>query len=347
MRVRKPRIAFTLIELLVVIAIIAILIALLVPAVQKVRDAAARTQCLNNLRQTGLAVHGYLNDHHVLPPNGVYTYNGVKVVQTSPWSALSRLLPYIEQENLFHGIDFSVPYSLQPGVTSKRVAIYICPSENNDRGSGVDPIYGNKNWTLNYAVNLGTWPVWTGKTSGQAPNGEGAFMPNVGVGVAGFPDGMSNTLAVAEVKSYTHRVSGNPSTIALPMAAAPTSPVALLSSPPFGLPGLALASFNPASFTHAEWVDGKVHETGFTTAFAPNTIVPFSSGGIVYDVDFISATETSLGDTYAAVTARSYHTGFVNVLLMDGSARSVSSAIALPTWRALGTRAGDEVVGDF
>src|SRR5262245_37522848 len=98
------RAGFTLIELLVVIAIIAVLIALLVPAVQNVRAAAARTQCLNNLRQLGLAMHGYMNTNKGLPPNGIYAYNGATVTQVSGWSALSRLLPYIEQDNLYRKI---------------------------------------------------------------------------------------------------------------------------------------------------------------------------------------------------------------------------------------------------
>jgi prepilin-type processing-associated H-X9-DG protein len=97
-----------------------------------------------------------------------------------------------------------------------------------------------------------------------------------------------------------------------------------------------------------EWVDGKVHETGFTTVFPPNTVVAYPSGGATYDVDFVTATEASPGDTYAAVTSRSYHTGGVNALLMDGSVRFVSNGISTTTWRALGTRAGGEVIGgDF
>jgi prepilin-type N-terminal cleavage/methylation domain-containing protein/prepilin-type processing-associated H-X9-DG protein len=345
---RCVRPAFTLIELLVVIAIIAVLIGLLLPAVQKVREAAARIKCQNNLHQLGLALHGYMDTHRGLPANGLFAYNGTVMVQVSPWSAMSRILPFIEQEPLFRGIDFNTHYNLQPGISSKRVATFLCPSEVNDRGSGTDPVYGNKHWTISYAVNLGTWGVLTRKTMGMQ-GADGAFSPNFGFGSSAFSDGMSNTLAIAEVKGYTTRVAGTPSNVAFPGAfPPPSSPGDLLASPPFGLPGLSLAAFDPARHTHAEWVDGKVHETGFTTVFPPNTVVPYIAGGTTYDVDFVSATESSLGDTYAAVTARSYHTGLVNVLLMDGSVRSVNNGISLTTWRALGTRAGGEVLGsDF
>ncbi len=346
MSAQSPRRAFTLIELLVVIAIIAILIGLLLPAVQKVRAAAARIKCANNLHQIGLALHAYMDANNGLPPNGVYGYGG-SAVATSPWSAVSRLLPFVEQENLFRGIDFSTSYASQTGVSSRRVGTYLCPAEVNDRGSGVDPVYGNKHWTLSYAVNLGTWAVLTNKASGVRV-GDGAFAPNLGFRPADFVDGLSNTLAVSEVKAYTARVSGSPNavTFAVPPAP-PSSPAGVAAAPPVGMAGLSLAAFDPAKYTHAEWVDGKVHETGFTTAFPPNTLVAFPSGGTTYDVDFVSATEASPGDTYAAVTSRSYHAGGVNALLMDGSVRFVGEGIAAATWRALGTRAGGEVVADF
>lgn len=345
MRRTSLRLGFTLIELLVVIAIIAILIALLVPGVQKVRAAAGRTQCLNNLKQIGLALHGYMNSNKTLPPNGIYAFTGAAVVQTSPWSSQSRILPYLEQDSLYRLVDFSLPYSGQPAVTSQRIAPYICPSDRNDKGSGTDPVYGNKNWTLNYAVNLGTWGVLLKKGT-NLDVGDGAFCSTRGFGPAAFIDGMSNTLAMAEVKSYTTRVTGTPNTTTYAVPPPPpTSPASVGTA--FGLPGVSLAAFDPTKMTHVEWVDGKVHETGFTTVFTPNTVVPINSGGMDYDVDFISATETNLGDTYAAVTARSYHDGLVNVLMLDASARSVASSIALQTWRALGTRAGGEVLSEY
>src|SRR5439155_9083794 len=111
--------AFTLIELLVVIATIAILAGLLVPAVQKVREAASRASCQNNLKQIGLALHHYQNTYGKLPPNGIYAYSGSAVTATSPWSAAARLLPFIEQENLFRGIDVRTSYNTQPAVTPK------------------------------------------------------------------------------------------------------------------------------------------------------------------------------------------------------------------------------------
>ena len=128
------------------------------------------------------------------------------------------------------------------------------------------------------------------------------------------------------MKGYTVRAAGSGSSN-LPNAPADLSPGAV----------------DPSKMTHVEWVDGKVHETGFTTTFAPNSSVVFSG----YDVDFISATETNAGDTYAAVTSRSYHTTGVNVLLMDGSVRFVRNSVSSATWRALGTRASNTVVGDF
>ena len=337
---RSPRRAFTLIELLVVIAIIAVLIGLLLPAVQKVRGAAARIKCANNLKQFGLAMHGYLDINDGLPPNATYAYTGAAVTATSAWSAQARLLPHIEQENLFRNIDLKVSYNTQIGVSSKRVATFVCPAEVNDRGYGTDPVYGNKHWVIDYAVNLGTWGVLTNKAAGMR-GGDGAFSPNRGFRPADFTDGLSNTVAAAEVKAYTPKLAG--ASNATTYAAPPPSPAT-----PSDVGALSLAAFDPAKVTHVEWVDGKVHETGYTAVFTPNTNVKYVSGGVNYDVDYVAAGESSLGDTYAAVTARSFHGGGVNAVLLDGSVRFVTDGVSPATWRGLATRAGGEVLaGDW
>ena len=323
----RRRCAFTLVELLVVIAIIGLLIALLLPAVQAARESARRAQCANNLKQVGIAMQLYMDTNRGLPSNGIFSYTGAAMTQTSPWSAIARLLPYIEQESLFRNIDLTTGYSTQPGISSKRVPTYLCPSEINDYGSGTDPVYGNKNWTLNYAVNLGTWAVLTGKASGMQ-GGDGAFGPNRWSKARDFTDGLSNTLAVSEVKAYNPKLAGSSkTTVYSPAPAPPSSPGDLASFSP---------AFDAAKHTHAEWVDGKVHETGFTTVFPPNTFVSYSDGGSVYDVDFITAAESSLGDTFAAVTSRSYHPTTVNSVFMDGSVRATGSGVSALVWRRRG-----------
>src|SRR5687768_10209175 len=123
--------AFTLIELLVVIAIIAILIALLLPAVQQVRESARRTQCKNNLKQIGLALHNYLDVYSVLPPS-YCVVPGVTTTVGGQWSAFARILPYLDQANLQNLIDWKVAYSTQLNVATQRVPLYLCPSEVND-----------------------------------------------------------------------------------------------------------------------------------------------------------------------------------------------------------------------
>src|SRR5262245_40746217 len=129
-RVALPaRRAFTLIELLVVIAIIAILIGLLLHAVQKVRASAARIKCDNNFMQIGLVMHKYEIAKGNIPPIGYFPVGGPNVT----WSALARLLPYVEQDNLYKSINFDAPYSTQPNVSSMRVPILFCPSDNNNQ----------------------------------------------------------------------------------------------------------------------------------------------------------------------------------------------------------------------
>ncbi|MCA9239795.1 MAG: DUF1559 domain-containing protein, partial [Planctomycetales bacterium] len=146
-------------------------------------------------------------------------------------------------------------------------------------------------------------------------------------------DGTSNTLMLAEVKGWTpYRRDGVHADAALPTA-------------PGDVCGYSQSAFKNNS-GHTEWVDGRVHQSGFTAAFPPNTEVTQCESG--YDIDWVSTREgvSDTDATYAVVTARSYHAGnLVNVALMDGSVRAVTSEIELPAWRAAATRAGEETVG--
>jgi prepilin-type processing-associated H-X9-DG protein len=220
-----------------------------------------------------------------------------------------------------------------------RIPILLCPSEVKDRErpDGTFPDGSPKvHYPLNYAANAGTWMVYN---AAVRQSGDGAFAVNRPTPINAITDGTSNTLAMAEVKAWTpyFRNGGNPSSANTPP---PSSPATVAG---YG------GDFK-ADSGHTEWVDARVHQTGFTTVFSPNTKVLSTTGGATYDIDFNSMREgqTTTAITYAAVTSRSYHTGGVNVLLMDGSVRFVRDSVPVDVWRALGTRAGGEVVpGDY
>ncbi len=317
---------FTLIELLVVIAIIAILIALLLPAVQAAREAARRTQCKNNLKQLGLALHNYHDSYSVFPPGGTYK---AATVQPAGWSVQARLLPYLEQANLTNLIDFSRGYSVQPTVTPIRVATLMCPSEINDKPYVDGAI---TYWPLNYAANYGDWFIWN-PANGQF--GTGAFGPNAKTGMRDFTDGTSNTMAMAEVKAFQYYLRDIGSVGNLPI---PSDPAAVS-----GLGGTLKNS------GHAEWVDSRGNQSGFTTTFVPNTKVPHNDGGTIRDIDWINVREgnSATDSTFGVLTARSFHIGIVQGLLMDGSVRGFSDNIDRGLWRGLGTRGGGEVTSEF
>ena len=113
--------------------------------------------------------------------------------------------------------------------------------------------------------------------------------------------------------------------------------------------GCCIGSSLQLNTGHTEWADGLCQQSGFTTTFGPNAKIPHTVGGREYNIDYVSWREgtTATRITYAALPARSYHTGIVHALLMDGSVRSISENIDLQTWQSLGTRDGGEVIGDF
>jgi hypothetical protein len=317
---------------LVVIAIIGVLVGLLLPAVQAAREAARRTQCSNNMHQLILATHNHLSALKYVPPSLDWSRS-----TNSGWSVLARLLPYAEEASLHHLIDFRYNYKELVGapqhaqVTQMKIPMIACPSEERSEPKTEEEPGGQTHFPPNYGVNHGTWFTFDPPT---ATIGNGAFVVNQKLGDRAFTDGLSHTLAFSEVKAYTARIvnGGNPSSVGSPV---PDMPAAVVG---YG------GTFGTTD--HTEWVDGKVHETGFTTCFAPNTIVPYNYESATYDVDFVSTKESPIGSapTYAAVTSRSFHSGLVQAALMDGSVRAMSDGIDLAVWRAMGTRNGDEPV---
>jgi prepilin-type N-terminal cleavage/methylation domain-containing protein/prepilin-type processing-associated H-X9-DG protein len=331
MRILRPA-GFTLVELLVVIAIIGVLVGLLLPAVQAAREAANRMSCSNNIKQIGIANANFEATYKQYPES----FKLVGALPADGWCAQAQWLPFMEQVHLESTIDYSLPYVGQiysqggaaQQISSFRVPGFICPSESRDE----QRIDGTTiHYPVNYGVNVGVWFVWDPATK---KTGDGAFVPGKRLKPASVTDGLSNTICVSEVKAYSpyFRDGGNPNS---DNVAAPANPAAILG---YG------GSFK-ADSGHTEWVDGRVHQTGFTACFPPNTEVLYSSGGIEYDVDFTSNREgkSTSAKTYAAVTSRSYHSGGVNVGLLDGSVRFVGETVARDIWWAYSTRSGGEV----
>lgn len=334
---RRLSSGFTLIELLVVIAIIGILVAILLPAVQAAREAARRMSCQNNLKQIVLAVHNYEGTQGVFPPSFCIQPGTVLSGNNGSWSAQARILPYLEQDNAYDLVRLNVawdnPINWNTGVPIMKIPTFRCPTEPNKdvRTNSSGAPY---TMPLNYVFNFGTWLVHNPATG---EGGDGALFVNSDLTSARIVDGLSNTLCASEVKAFTPYIRNT----ADPGPAPPMDASAFV-----GMPGQLKLGPNPNDCTgHTEWCDGRVHHSGFTTTFTPNTRVSYSSGGIDYDIDFNSRQEgqSATQPTYAAITARSFHAGgTVNAALMDGSVRVVNHRIDLSIWRAVGTRIGGE-----
>jgi prepilin-type N-terminal cleavage/methylation domain-containing protein/prepilin-type processing-associated H-X9-DG protein len=316
----RPR-GFTLIELLVIIGIMAILIAILLPAVQSAREAARRSQCVNNLKQVGLAMHQYHDAHAVLPP-------GKKGCCWGTW--LVYTLPYLEQPALFNAwnscginadgaptnydVDLRYFGVANQSVTSTFISAYLCPTDQTN--APITATTGGKTYACtsqNYAVNFGNTLViqtdFQGIVFGGAPfvdigspNGDYNQPARATVGFNTLLDGLSNTALASEV------IVGQ---------------------------GQDLRGFS-------WWGDAATFETFLTpnSSFPDVMFSPFYCINQPPNPPCTSAT-TALPDNYGA---RSRHYGGVNVAMADDSVRFVKNSISVWTWRAISTTRGGEIV---
>ena len=296
------------IELLVVIAIIAILIALLVPAVQKVRESAARTQCANNMKQLALGMHAYHDVNKTLPPGmspGTVNFGDLYCC----WGTwMVAILPYIEQQPLFDmyvnygGNDSTGPrYGGNLPVTTTRLTIVTCPSDFPNA-----PLGGMT--SHNYGVNYGNASLYQASAvdaTGATINFEGApFGINIGQPLDQITDGTSNTILMAEV------IQGQR---------------ADLRGFSWWGPGSGITTLNLPNTTVADVMEGGYCDPGLPNP--PCVASAAADGEIMY--------------------ARSRHAQGVNVSMSDGSVRFITNVISLTTWQGLGSSRGGELLGEY
>jgi prepilin-type N-terminal cleavage/methylation domain-containing protein/prepilin-type processing-associated H-X9-DG protein len=327
MQYLSHRRAFTLIELLVVIAIVGILISLLVPAVQKVREAAGRTECQNNLKQIGLGLHHYHDDHKLFPPgyiDGNTNPNSTPDNDVGPgWGWASFLLPYLEQGTVYNQIDFTQGVGLGPNVavSQTRLSVFLCPTNGVDDNFTV--------WPTNIVVAYGSYigcNGWEECFNGAGGNpqpatgadglsgtfglaGVGIFYRNSRNKVASVRDGLSNTIFVGE-RSGDH----SPSTWTGAVTGG-RCPAWMAGQPPYSPP--PGPAYDNADFDEA-LVLGHCNATHLPSADIP-----------IYDPDTFYSMHSPRG---------------ANFVFGDGSVHFLSTGIDPNTYQYLATIAGGELL---
>ena len=369
---RRSRSGFTLIELLVVIAIIAVLIALLLPAVQAAREAARRAQCVNNLKQLGLAVHNYVSVNDTFPPvvqNGgkaVWAAAGLGTPYWDPWPLdwTASLLPQMEQQPLYNALNFYVSSGFAGSdmqnttVLAAQVSSLLCPSENlqtPSQGPGT-----RKNYMANTGGPAAIY-AWSGMfvpLKDDANGFAGCYVnSNSGrtFGIAGVTDGTSNTGLFSEsligsgpaASSITLSTTRRPSTyefrISLktgfdlgglggPAALAAVNACRSLPGTTPGFGGLAPPNGNI-------WLAGNPGSCLLWDTY--NHYLPPNSAGCITADDPNSG---GYGYFTSPVPPSSNHPGGVNVGFADGSVKFIKNTVSLQAWWGLGSRNGGEVI---
>jgi prepilin-type N-terminal cleavage/methylation domain-containing protein len=312
----KPqRPAFTLIELLVVIAIIAILIGLLLPAVQKVREAAARMSCTNNQKQIILAAHNYAdaNQGRLPPVNYINRLGSTPVIG----SAHFAVLPYLEQDNVFRQFDAAASQNGFLGARFVPLGVFVCPSDptHNNRMSSLagaptplvtrDTLAGVPVAACTYSYNLALFGA--GRTYDDRPADAPDVLPSgrsSPILIGNVPDGMSNTIALVEqAASY---------------------PFAYLQNPGYDPNNPDNSYHDITSWAYPAYVD--TYGPHYPNPIYFDVVGPNAG---LYDAPQIGTTPREANPD----TCQSFHPQAMVVSLMDGSVRVVSPSVSLATWR--------------
>jgi prepilin-type N-terminal cleavage/methylation domain-containing protein/prepilin-type processing-associated H-X9-DG protein len=338
--------AFTLVELLVVITIIGILIALLLPAVQAAREAARRAQCVNNLKQIGLAIHNYHTVYDTFPPGAVEAYGNMPgsandITTWNNWSGTAMLLPYLEQRNIYNAINFNIAALYPPAFTltyantsmyDTRIASFLCPS---------DPEAGR--------IRINNYHMCMGASTNDLSNNTNGFFSNlVSYGMRSITDGTSSTIAYAEVivgatnNGNTTRQNGvvdatlpNGSHLANAFTNQPLVLSALQACNDRWKTSTSANSFTNRGGERWGW--GTTGVSMFVTIVTPNS----------KQYPWRSCRDQCSGcgaDAAQVSNATSFHPGGVNACFGDGSVRFIKDTVSMNIWWSLGTRGQGEIV---
>jgi prepilin-type N-terminal cleavage/methylation domain-containing protein len=315
---KKHRRGFTLIELLVVIAIIAILISLLLPAVQQAREAARRTQCRNNLKQIGIALHNYTEAQQAFPMGRC----------SKGLSVHARLLPYLDQAPLYNQVNFNVAWNHAGNepVRGMAVPLFLCPS---DPSGGIPAGWAGNNYRANQGSEIlyGNATTVPGDPNVGMRGPNGMFFLNSRMQFADLTDGASNTALFSEHDKgdFSNAISTKNDTF-WPQTNPTTPDEAYAQCEAIDASNLI---YQRVSDVGAPWLQAYHSTTMYFHVVPPNKrSCMFPPGRI-------------------ATAAKSSHTGGVHLLLGDGAVRFVNNSINLATWRGLGSRNGNETLGDF